>query len=266
MLLENGMKKILKQTPAAWIAIYSAIIGVSSLVPIFPYSGGGGYAPLSISFIVMAPFLLGFGGGIISAFIGGIIGMFIAPGAFPMGFFDVIFIAVLLSSFVALAINGDVKKYRWVFIFIYLFSGILFEIIPYYLPGKSSGFMPPLQPIYTLITTFFWVPWLIIYVLPFGGKYIPSWAKQNKNIKLRYFGVLIASITGLMCWGIFYNLPYFLLLNIPNELAIATLIQAMIFLPIFAIIATSFTILTVRYLEKLGYPSPIGAIWNPSNK
>ena len=56
----------------AWIVVYGALIGVTSLIPIFPYVGGGGFLPLCVVFEAMAPLILG-PAGIISAFIGGVI-------------------------------------------------------------------------------------------------------------------------------------------------------------------------------------------------
>ncbi len=67
----------------AWITLYGALCGVTSLIPVFPYVGGGGYVPLQTMFSAIAPVLLGPVGGIVAATVGGVIGMFIAPAAFP---------------------------------------------------------------------------------------------------------------------------------------------------------------------------------------
>jgi len=90
----------------AWITLYGALCGVTSLIPVFPYVGGGGYVPLQTMFSAIAPVLLGGVGGIVAATVGGIIGMFIAPAAFPLQLVDVI-----LTGF-SLEHSGRHHRYR----------------------------------------------------------------------------------------------------------------------------------------------------------
>jgi len=66
----------------AWITLYGALCGVTGLIPIFPYVGGGGYVPLTTPLSAIAPLLLGPVGGVVAALVGGVIGMFIAPALY----------------------------------------------------------------------------------------------------------------------------------------------------------------------------------------
>src|SRR4030066_1111074 len=68
----------------AWVTLYGALLGVTGLVPIFPYVGGGGYVPLTTPLAAIAPLPMGPVGGVASALVGGLIGMFIAPAAYPL--------------------------------------------------------------------------------------------------------------------------------------------------------------------------------------
>jgi hypothetical protein len=92
-------------TPIAWIAVYGALIGVTSLVPVLPYAGGGGFWPLATPLAGIAPLILGPVGGIVAAVVGGIIGMFIAPPAYPLGIIDAVSVVVLPAIFVGLALT-----------------------------------------------------------------------------------------------------------------------------------------------------------------
>jgi Zn-dependent protease len=59
----------------AWVTLFGALLGVTGLVPIFPYVGGGGYVPLTTPLAAIAPLLLGPVGGVVSALVGGLIGI-----------------------------------------------------------------------------------------------------------------------------------------------------------------------------------------------
>jgi len=91
----------------AWVTLYGALCGVTALIPVFPYVGGGGYVALSTMFSAMAPILLGGVGGVVAATIGGIIGMFIAPAAFPLQLVDVVLSGLLPALSVAIIIYAS---------------------------------------------------------------------------------------------------------------------------------------------------------------
>jgi len=127
-------------TPIAWIAVYGALVGVTSLVPILPYAGGGGFWPLATPLACIAPLILGPAGGIIAAFVGGIIGMFIAPPAFPLGIIDAVSVVVLPAIFVALALN--MKKAKWIFLAWQVIITAIFFVVMFVYPGVSGGWPP----------------------------------------------------------------------------------------------------------------------------
>jgi len=110
---KNSTEKVRQSTnriggvSIAWVTLYGALCGVAGLIPIFPYVGGGGYVPLTTPLSAIAPLLLGPLGGVAAAIVGGVIGMFIAPAAYPLQLVDVMLNAVLPAFLVALMIKDD---------------------------------------------------------------------------------------------------------------------------------------------------------------
>ena len=239
----------------SWIVIYGALIGVTSLVPLFPYVGGGGYLPLAVAFSAMAPLIMG-PAGIVAAFFGGLIGMFISPAAYPLGLLDVILTATLPSFFVTLTINND--KYWYFNIIIILAMGIWLSVFPYYIPG-GAAFSPPPQPWFLFVGFWYWLPWLIIEITPLGTKYIPKWARESG--KYQYIGVFLAMLMGLLVWAIPWFLPYWYLFAYPGALAYAALIAYSWWFPTLSIIITIITIPIVEGLKRSGLPKIPMSIW-----
>ena len=115
----------------AFIAVYAAITGALSLVPIFPYVGGGGFVPLSVVFAAIGPLILGPVAGVISAIIGGFIGMFISPATFPLGPLDVLLTGILPAFYPALVMATDDNKYWALAIIVWIGTGIFATVFPY---------------------------------------------------------------------------------------------------------------------------------------
>ena len=155
----------------AWVTLFGALCGVTGLVPIFPYVGGGGYVPLTTPLCAIAPLLLGPVGGIVSAAIGGIIGMFIAPAAYPLQIVDVFLNAILPALFVALMIRDDRLWKVTVPLFIVL--GIVGWLVPFYVPGAAAGFGRVPEPLYFIMAGLYWIPSTIIAATPLGTRLIP---------------------------------------------------------------------------------------------
>src|SRR3989304_2473010 len=122
----------------AWVTLFGALLGVTGLVPIFPYVGGGGYVPLTTPLAAIAPLLMGPVGGVVSALVGGVIGMFIAPAAYPLQVVDVFLNAVLPAPFVAPMIRAD--RYWKVNVPLFVVIGIAGWLVPFYIPGEAAGF------------------------------------------------------------------------------------------------------------------------------
>ena len=240
----------------AWIAIYGALIGVTSLVPLFPYVGGGGYLPLAVAFAAMAPLIMG-PAGILAAFVGGLIGMFVSPAAYPLGLLDVILTATLPAVFVTLTINND--KYWFLTIPVFIAMGLWLLVFPYYWPGEAAGFSSPPQPYFTAIAAWYWVPWLIIMGSPFGIKLLPKWAR--KTGKKQYVGVFLTLLSSMMVWAIPWFLPYWYLFSYPGTLAAAVLTAYSWWFPALSVIITIITIPIIEGLRRSGLPRIPLAIW-----
>ena len=239
----------------AWVVIYGALIGVTSLIPLFPYVGGGGYLPLAVAFSAMAPLIMG-PAGIVAAFFGGIIGMFISPAAYPLGLLDVILTATLPAVFVTLTVNNN--KY-WMFTgIIFLAIGIWFEVFPFYIPG-GGPFTPPPQPGYTIITLYYWLPWLIIELTPLGTKLIPEWIRGSGT--KQYIGLFLAMLMSLLIWAIPWFLPYWYLFGYAGTLSYAVAIAYSWWFPALSIIITIITIPIIEGLKRSGLPKIPMAVW-----
>jgi hypothetical protein len=90
--------------PISWIALFGALMGALSIVPMIFYPFGGGFASAGmIIFGPMAGLILGPWAGAIAGVIGGLIGMFISPGSYPLGFIDVLLSGAFLPIFWGLA-------------------------------------------------------------------------------------------------------------------------------------------------------------------
>ena len=169
------------------MTLFGALGGVSSLIPIFPYVGGGGYVPLQTMFSAIAPILLGGIGGIVAATVGGVIGMFIAPAAFPLQLVDV----VLTGTLPALAIRliMDANKRGWLTLAWIILVGIVGTVFPFYIPGSAAGFAAPANPVtYVLLVAFYWVITLGIMLSPLGRRLMPAWIRGQAR-KFKYIGV-----------------------------------------------------------------------------
>lgn len=243
--------------PVAWIILYGALIGATSLIPLFPYIGGGGYLPLCVAFGAMAPLILG-PAGIISATIGGLIGMFISPAAFPLGLLDVLLTGILPAVFVTLTVNNH-RLWWKATVPIFLAMGVWEELFPYYYPGPAAGFENPPQPLYGALSAYYWLPWLIIMGTPLGIKYVPKWIRSTG--RMRYVGVFLAMLSGIMVWSIPWFLPYWYIYSYPVALAVSVLIGYSWWFPVLSIVITIITLPIIEALRRSGLPPAPGAIW-----
>ena len=210
----SSMSSILG-APLSWVALMGALCGVGSLIPILPYAGGGGYA--SLSTIVLFPItglLLGPWAGFVAGLIGGIIGLFIAPGAFPMGPLDVIF----SGAMVPLVIGLLARRWRWVMLGWWVFGILLVIIFPYRIPGQAQGFAPPPEPAYMLSYWWVWVGlivWIVWAFTPIG-----SWVYRGQPLLKQIVGFMVAVYAGLCAHYPIYTQPYVYALKWPPELTI----------------------------------------------
>jgi len=210
-------------------------------------------------FSAIAPVLLGPVGGIVAATVGGVIGMFIAPAAFPLQLVDVILTGTLPAAVVALMINAH-KYGLWAIIWCML-VGILGTLFPFYVPGAGAGFAQPANPVvYFLLVAYYWLIPLVILLLPLGRKSIPEWARSDER-KTKYLGLTLAFILGLFTWFLPWSLPYWYVYQYEPSMGTATLIGYTWWVPLFALAIAVITVPLVEALKRSGLPKIPGALW-----
>lgn len=242
----------------AWITLFGALIGVTALIPIFPYVGGGGYIPLTIPLACIAPMLLGPSGGTIAAVIGGFIGMFVAPGGFPLGVVDVILNAVLPALVVAFFLNNDrYLPYNAVAIAIAALMNLFF---PYYFPGAAAGFETPPQPLYWLLSAYYWLPPLLVAVSPLGTRLIPQWLRGEVRSR-KYAALILSVLCGLLVWWVPWSHIYWYVFKYPAALGIATFIGYTWWVPVVSVITAAVGMALVEALGRTGMRKIRRAIW-----
>ncbi len=242
----------------AWVTLFGALTGVTALVPIFPYVGGGGYVPLLVPFAAMAPLLLGPIGGITSSVIGGAIGMFLAPAAFPLGVLDVFVTAVVPAIYSALTVNND--RYWKINAAAMAVGGAVGLLVPYYIPGAAAGFERPTTIVYPALSAMYWLPSLLIVLSSLGRRLVPEWSRSN-NARLRYLGILIVYLASLWVWWNPWTRPYWYLEKFPLALGIATCIGYSWWIPTLAVVITALTIPVLEALKRSGLPKIDMALW-----
>ncbi|MBL7063409.1 MAG: hypothetical protein ISS49_04270 [Anaerolineae bacterium] len=201
--------------PLSWVALFGALTGVGSLIPVLMYSGGGGYA--SLSQIVLFPvtgMLLGPWAGFVAGLIGGLIGLFVAPGAFPMGPLDV----VLSGAIPALVSGLLARRWRWVMLVWWVLSLALVVVFPYRWPGQTQGFAPPPEPAYLLSYWYIllgFVAWLVWAFTPVG-----RWVHRGRPVTLQSAGFLWAPWVAITAHRPIWQQPYAYVLKWPPEMTI----------------------------------------------
>lgn len=242
----------------AWITLFGALIGVTALIPIFPYIGGGGYIPLTIPLACIAPMLLGPAGGIIAAIIGGFIGMFIAPGGFPLGIVDVVLNAALPALAVALFLNNE--RYFSYTLLLIVIGALMNLFFPYHVPGPSAGFEVPPQPLYWALSAYYWLPPLVVAISPLGRRLIPQWLRSEVRSQ-KYAALIISVACGLFIWWIPWSHIYWYVFKYPVALAIGTFIAYTWWVPVVALITAAVGMALIEALGRTGMRRIRQAIW-----
>ena len=244
--------------PIAWVTLYGALCGVLGLVPIFPYVGGGGYVPLTTPFCAIAPLLLGPLGGIVAAIVGGVIGMFIAPAAYPLQLVDVILNAALPATLVALMLKDD--RLWKITVPLFIVIGIAGWLVPFYVPGAAAGFGKVPEPLYFIMAALYWIPSTIIAATPLGTRLIPKWMRSEKRTE-RYGGVFLVILTATFIWWLPWTRPYWYLFDFSAELGVATHVAYSWWVPALSAITAIITIPIVEAMKRSGLPKIEGSIW-----
>lgn len=242
----------------AWVTLFGALCGVTGLVPIFPYVGGGGYVPLTTPLAAIAPLLLGPVGGVAAALLGGAIGMFVAPAAYPLMVGDIFLNAGLPALFVALMIRDD--RYWKVTVPLFIVLGIAGWLVPFYIPGEAAGFGRVPEPLYFIMAALYWVPSTVVAATPLGTRLIPKWVLAQDR-RQRYGGVFLAILAAMLVWWLPWTRPYWYLFSFSAELGVATHIAYSWWVPTLSAITAVITIPIVEGLGRSGLPKIEGAIW-----
>ncbi len=202
--------------PLSWVALFGALTGVGSMIPVIFYVGGGGYASLStIVLFAVAGYMLGPWAGAAAGLIGGVIGLFIAPAAFPFGPID-IFVAGVMP---ALASGLMARKSRWAALVVWIIGWAMVILLPYRLPGEAGGFAPPPEPAYILsywYSILGFVMWLVWAFTPVG-----EWIYRDKPVAKQVAGFLWVAWLGTTLLNVTWVPPQYYLLQLPAEGGIA---------------------------------------------
>jgi len=253
----RGMASIFG-APISWIALFGALMGALSIVPMIFYPFGGGFASAGmIIFGPMAGIILGPWAGAIAGLIGGLIGMFISPGSYPLGLIDVMLSGTLLPIFWGLAKPYYHKFYiPWTVLWI-----VYYLFVPFYLPGKAAGFGEVRQPMYTL--SFIWGPLGLIFLI-LMQKTLLKWMKDPGTGK-RLAGYILYMVGPTSAWLLPWIGVYFWILKYPPQTAELNNWVSWYFYIIPISIATGIVgMLLIRALEKSGLRRVPGSILDPN--
>jgi hypothetical protein len=199
-------------------------------------------------------------GGIVAAFVGGIIGMFISPPAFPLGIVDAVAVVVLPAVFAGLALN--MKKSKWIFLGWQILMTAIFFIALYVYPGVVGGWPPISTGSYFAATLYYWLLPIIVLLSPIGTKYIYDWARSAQP-RQRSIGVFLGSWMAMNAW---YVSPsywvYWILFAFPSPLLylMAWGIYTW-YMPLFAIIMTLIAVPITEALRRSGMTKPPNVLW-----
>jgi predicted membrane protein len=245
----------------AWVTLYGALCGVTALIPFFPYVGGGGYLPLLCAFTALAPIILGPVAGVVSALIGSVVGMLIAPAAFPLGLLDAILVGTLPAVFMAMMLNAYKRSWFLAAVATCIVLGVVGMFFPFWVPGASAGFAKPENPlVYWLLMAVYWLLPLIVIVSPVARTLIPKWT-QGTDRKFKYVGFLIAAVTAFFMWFIPLCVPYWYMFNYSPAVATAAEIAYLWWLPALGAVVTIIAVPLVEALKRSGLPKVPGALW-----
>ena len=189
--------------PISWTALFAAICAVSTLIPFYFYVTGGGYVSAASGlFMPLAGQVLGPWAGTIAAFVGGLVGMFIAPGAFPLGITDVI----LSGAIFGLSAGLMTRKWRWVFLIWWIINLAMVFLYPYQVPG---GLGAPEQPAYILSWTYVLLAFVVWLVLgPLTTDLLSKWASRGSTRVMQAVSLLLMAWIARSSIQPIWSLPY----------------------------------------------------------
>jgi len=249
----KGMAKIFG-APISWVALFGALMGAMSIVPMLFYPTGGGFA--SAGMVIFGPLsglILGPFAGLISGLIAGIIGMFISPGSYPLGFVDAFFSGGLLPMMWGLVH----PRYRKFGIWFFAANIVVHFLVPYVIPGKAAGFDPLNIGQYAAANSWIFLGYLMYL---FASK--PLWKAMDSE---NQFTVIVATVLWMVApccaWMAPWEWIYYLFLHYPMGLALFSGINSWwsYLLPV-SLAAGLVTALLVRAIKQTGLPHVQGSL------
>jgi len=249
----RGMARIFG-APISWVALFGALMGALSIVPMIFYPFGGGFA--SAGMVVFGPLsgvILGPWAGAIAGIIGGLIGMFISPASYPLGIVDVFLSGALLP----LAWGLAHPRYRKIFIPVYIIAMVIHFVIPYIWPGAAGGF-ETVSPV-SYFLSFIWMPIGFVVYLVAQERFLK--AMNTPSIQKRLLFTILYMFAPLCLWISPWLWAYFVFLHYPGELASLNNAVSWYFYILPIMVASGVVAaLLVRALEQSGLPRVKGSI------
>jgi hypothetical protein len=198
--------------PISWVAMVGALMGALSIVPFLFYPVGGGFTSLGMGiFGPMGGVLLGPWAGAVAGTIGGLIGMFISPGAYMFGFVDV----ALSGAFLCIGWGLMMPRYRKITLVVFPIVMILGWIIPYHWPGPGAGFVGT-EPAYFFSYTGGWIA-LLMYI--FFAKQIWKLMASTKGW-MSFVGYLLINYIATWFWMSPWMYVAYLIARFPFDVAV----------------------------------------------
>jgi len=201
---QRGGMATIAGAPISWVALFAAICGVTTVIPLYFYVTGGGYVSVSTGlFMPLAGQVLGPWAGTIATFVGGLVGMFIAPGGFPLGLIDVI----LSGAIFGLCAGLMATKWRWIFLAWWIVAILAVFLYPYRI---LPDFPTPPEPAYTLSWMYVLLAFVVWLALgPLTTNLLNKWAKKGSPFWMRAISLLliawIARSSVQPWWSLVYN-------------------------------------------------------------
>jgi hypothetical protein len=238
--------------PISWVAIWGALLGVTSLIPVVIFVGSeGGNFPLSTALAPIVGLVLGPYGGFVAGLVGGTIGMFLNPAAYYMGVGNILDVAM------AALVTGWIINKRWYFSAALIAAmALAFNIIPFYV---LNIYTPPIDPAVHLAMWFYYVGLAVLCVT--GWNILPKWIKGTNPAKmfvagliLVWVGVAPGHLMGWIAFDVLYNFP------IASNILVGTYIMPIQRIEILVLGALIGTAILVA-LRRAGLRKIPGAAW-----
>jgi hypothetical protein len=216
--------------PISWVALFGALIGALSIVPLLMYPFGGGF--MSAGMGVFGPItgiLLGPWAGAVAGTIGGFIGMMISPAAYPLGFVDVVLSGVLLPFSWGLL----VPKHRKLCLVLFPIHAFVYWLFPYHWPANAAGLTEANEPQWILGINWTWLSALVfIFLAPTLWRWMQSESRGKYLV-----GLVINCWMAAALWAMPWVYPYSYLVRYPYEVAILGFVTSWVntLLPVTAI-------------------------------